>query len=201
MRTCVRDIPGFGSRSLPPRPRHPQPHARDRGGARARAALTPLDPERRATAARRLLHNPDIHPADRVAGALVVLFAQPLSRVARLTVDDLTIEPGRVALRLGDTPFELPEPLAAAALPAHERWLFPGASPGRPIGELALGRRLRRVGIDCAANRRAALLELSGEVPAPVLADLLGVHINTATRWAGLAGRHQANYLSLRQGR
>jgi hypothetical protein len=145
----------------------------------------------------------------------VVLFAQPLSRVARLTVDDLTIEPGRVALRLGDTAFELPEPLAghvrelvsmrrslvAAALPDRERWLFPGASPGRPIGELALGRRLRRLGIDCAANRRTALLDLSGHVPAPVLADLLGVHINTATRWAELAGRHQASYLSLRRGR
>jgi hypothetical protein len=36
---------------------------------------------------------------------------------------------------------------------------------------LALGRRLRRRGIDCAANRRTALLELSGYVPAPVLAE------------------------------
>jgi hypothetical protein len=143
----------------------------------------------------------------------VVLFAQPLSRVARLTVDDLTIEAERVTLRLGDTPLELPEPLAghfrelvekrrslaAAALPGHERWLFAGASPGRPMGELALGRRLRRLGVSCGPNRRAALLELSGRVPAPVLADLLGIHINTASRWAELAGRHQANYLSLRQ--
>jgi hypothetical protein len=121
-------------------------------------------------------HDAGIDPADRVAGALAVLFARPLSRVARLTVDDLKIEQRRVALRLGDTPFELPEPLAghvrelvtwrrslaAAALPAHERWLFLGASPARPVGELALGRRLRRRGIDTAANRRTALLELWG---------------------------------------
>jgi hypothetical protein len=55
---------------------------------------------------------------------------------------------------------------------------------------LALGRRLRRRGIYCAANRRTALLELSSYAPAPVLADLLGVHIDTATRWAELAARH-----------
>jgi hypothetical protein len=120
-------------------------------------------------------HDAGIDPADRVAGALAVLFARPLSRLARLTVDDLKIEQRRVAL-LGDTPFELTEPLAgrvrelvtwrrslaAAALPAHERWLFRGASPARPVGELALGRRLRRRGIDTAANRHTALLELSG---------------------------------------
>jgi hypothetical protein len=173
----------------------------------------PVDQMERARVARRLLHDPAIPLADRVAGELVVLFAQPLSRIARLTIDDVAIDAGRVALHLGHTPLELPEPLAghlrelvetrrslaAAALPAHERWLFAGASPGRPIGELALGRRLRRLGVACGPNRRAALLELSAQVPAPVLADLLGVHINTASRWAELAGRQQANYLSLRE--
>jgi hypothetical protein len=53
-------------------------------------------------------HDAGIDPADSVAGALVVLFARPISRVARLTVDDLTIEQGRVALRLGDTPSSSP---------------------------------------------------------------------------------------------
>jgi hypothetical protein len=76
---------------------------------------------------------------------------------------------------------------------------FAGASPGRPIGELALGRRLRRLGVSCGRDRRAALLELSGELSAPVLADLLGIHANTAANWAELAGRHQAGYLALRQ--
>jgi len=172
---------------------------------------TPVDHIERAEVARRLLHDPGIHPTDRIAGTLVVLFAQPLSRIARLTIDDVAIDARRVTLRLGDTPLELPEPLAghlrelvgmrrslaAAALPPHERWLFAGASPGRPIGELALGRRLRRLGVACGPHRSAALLELSGQVPAPVMADLLGVHINTATRWGELAGRHRASYLSL----
>jgi hypothetical protein len=85
--------------------------------------------------------------------------------------------------------------------PARRRALALSGRVARPADRrLALGRRPRRRGIDCAANRRAALLELSGYVPAPVLADLLGVHINTATRWAKLAGRHQAGYLSLRGG-
>ena len=79
-----------------------------------------------------------------------------LSRITRLTVDDVDLA---------------------------ERWLFPGAAPGRPIGALALGRRLKRLGIDCATQRRTALVELSRQVPAPLLAALLGIHVNTAARW------------------
>src|ERR687895_1249123 len=55
-----------------------------------------------------LPHDAGIDAADRVPGALVVLFARLLSRVARLTVDDLKVEQGRVALRLGDTPSSCP---------------------------------------------------------------------------------------------
>jgi hypothetical protein len=156
-------------------------------------------------------HDVGIDPAGRVAGALVVLFARPAA-ASRRAVDDLKIEQGRVALRLGDTPFELPEPLAghmrelvtwrrslaAAALPAHEHWLFPGAPPGRPVDEPALGRRLRRRGIHCAANRRTALLELSRYVPARAgrPARRARQHRHQV---AELAGRHRAAYLRLRQ--
>jgi hypothetical protein len=172
----------------------------------------PVDINARTEAARRLLHAPGISPPDRLAGALVVIYAQPLSRITRLTVDHVELAADTVSLRLGESPLQLDPPLAdhlrtllatrrspaAATLDPAERWLFPGAAPGRPIGALALGRRLKRLGIDCATHRRTALLELSRQVPAPLLAALLGIHVNTAAKWGQLAGHNQADYLDLR---
>lgn len=71
----------------------------------------------------------------------------------------------------------------------HPQWLFPGAVPSSPVGELVLSRRMARIGVDCRDRRRAALLELAGRLPATIVADLLGVHVSTATQWAQIAGR------------
>jgi LCP family protein required for cell wall assembly len=68
-------------------------------------------------------------------------------------------------------------------------WLFPGSSPSRPIGELSLSRRLKRIGVDCNNDRRAAQPHLAGEIPAAILSDLIGVHVSTAVAWAEIAGR------------
>ena len=141
----------------------------------------------------------------------MVRFVQPLSCVARLTGDDLKIEQERAHCGSA-TPVRAAEPLAGharelvrwrrslAALPAHERWLFPGASPGRPIGGW-------RSAADCAvvastAPRIAAprCSSFPAMCPPRCWPTLLGVHINTATRWAELTGRHQTSYLTLRQG-
>jgi integrase len=172
------------------------------------AAVIDDDP---AELARRLLHDRDLPVRDRVAALLVVLFAQPVSRIARLTIHDVTIDQDGVAIRLGATAIALPEPLAThlrdlvanrrsrAAAAIHEpRWLFHGKAPGRPIGELALSRRLKQIGVDCAAQRRTALMQLAGHVPAALLADLLGVHIATAIKWAEIAGRRWGDYPTLR---
>ncbi|WP_043729875.1 hypothetical protein [Nocardia asiatica] len=50
-----------------------------------------------------------MNPADRVAGALVVLYAQPLVRVVKLTIDDVQQSNRAVALILGDDRMELPD--------------------------------------------------------------------------------------------
>ena len=61
-----------------------------------------------------------------------------------------------------------------------------------------LSRRLKRIGVDCANARRTALLQLGGELPAALLADLLGLHIHTANKWAQIAGRPWGDYPALR---
>jgi integrase len=171
----------------------------------------PVITEELVELAHRLLHDPELSARDRVAGVLIAVFAQPVSRVARLTVDDLTVDGENVAIRFGDTAISMPEPVArdirelldqlaelSPSVIRRYQWLFPGAVPSRPIGELVLSRRMKRIGVDCRDTRRAALLELAGRLPAAIVADLLGVHITTATQWAQIAGRPWGDYPALR---
>ncbi len=62
--------------------------------------------------AQRLLHDPDLCARDRVASVLIAVFAQPVSRVARLTADDVAIDAENVAIRFGDTAISMPGPVA-----------------------------------------------------------------------------------------
>ena len=50
----------------------------------------------------------------------------------------------------------------------------------------------------CNQARRAALLHLAGRLPAALVADLLGVHVATATQSAQIAGRPWSDYPTLR---
>ncbi len=94
-------------------------------------------------ATRWLLHDPALDPVERVAGALVVLYAQPVARIALLTRTDLTRDGEQTLLRLGRDQLLLPEPLVSLAhqltgnrpvgmagnLDHTPAWLFPAAGP------------------------------------------------------------------------
>jgi hypothetical protein len=41
-------------------------------------------------------------------------------------------------------------------------------------------------------------MALAADLPAAIIADLLGMHINTAIRWVRYAGRDWADYLATR---
>jgi hypothetical protein len=91
----------------------------------------------------------------------------------------------------------LPEPLAALVLDLIARrrghaalgdqgaspWLFPGGRPGQPISAYQLAERLRQLGLHPAQSRTTALFGLATELPAAVLARLLGIHIKVAVAW------------------
>ncbi|WP_327281168.1 MULTISPECIES: hypothetical protein [unclassified Streptomyces] len=77
-------------------------------------------------------------------------------------------------------------------------WLFPGVVPGRPLSRKAFNERLARQGIHTRPARTAALIALATELPAPVLADLLDIHIHTALKWARHAQRDWSTYLTAR---
>lgn len=156
-----------------------------------------VDTETRWQHARRLLHDDTVEPEDRVAGLLVLLYAQTTATISQLTLDHVQTSDTQVRLRLSREPVILPAPIDALVrqLVATRRghatlgdqgtspWLFPGGQPGRPITALWLADRLRRLGIHARPSRSTALFQLATELPAAVLARMLGIHISVAAAW------------------
>ena len=164
--------------------------------------------ERWAQAAR-LLHDDALDLTDRAAGCLLLLYGQQLSKIAAMTTSQVTShDDGTVHVRLGDHDSPVPEPLGViltglirngrthigTGSPARTPWLFPGGLPGQPITAGRLGGRLRPLGVYAQAGRRAALTDLAAQLPAAVLADLLGLAPGTAVRWMRQAGGDWSRY-------
>lgn len=168
----------------------------------------PLDDEHRWNIARRLLHNDTLKPEDRLAGLLLLLYAQGPAAIARLTIEDVEAGSQGVRLHLGDAPVRLPEPVAelARAVAANRKghatigalvpspWLVPGGQPGRPISTTQLTQRLNQLGIRPNQARSTALFQLATEIPAAILARTLGVHTDVAVAWQRLSAGDWATY-------
>lgn len=165
------------------------------------------DPEQRWAIARRLVRDDTLDPLDRVAGALVVLYAQPLVRICALNTDDIATNDDIVTVRLGGDRLELPEPFAPTLIrgpPSPRRggvaeqlsadWLFPGQRAGRHLAAASLGRRLRVIGIEPRRARLAALDQLSVEIPPAMLAGVLGLKTPYVVRHTSRSGGDWAHY-------
>jgi len=181
-----------------------------------RQARTPeqeLPEDQRWHQLQRCLHQTALPLRVRVAGALVLLYGQPVSRIVQLEHEQLSRRHGQAYLTLDRHPVLIPPPLAdlieqlhATATPTAvlggrgnpANWLFPGQVPGRYLSANGLVRQLNTHGIQARTGRSAALINLAADLPAAVLADLLGLHINTAVRWVKRARRDWASYLAAR---
>lgn len=159
-----------------------------------------------------MLHDQDAaNPEDRAAACLVLLYAQPLSKIVALTTDDVTNGDDGTYLGLGPEPLLLPPPLdalltslpiakpfGAASTLADERWLFPGKWAGHHQHPTSLMGRLNKLGITTRASRNAAMLHLAATVPPAVFASLIGISISAATCWAEYAGSNWTTYAAIR---
>lgn len=139
----------------------------------------------------------------------MILYAQPLTRIAALAIDDVhRDDTGAVSIRLGRQDLQIPEPFASLiqALPHARRrgvvgqlptrWLFPGSRADQHIRPAVLGTRLRAIGIEPRAARAAALTQLGAELPPAMLADILGITASTATKWVVRSGGNWTSYAS-----
>ena len=162
-------------------------------------------------AVERLLHDDAIRRYTRIAGLLTLLFAQPLSRIVALRTSQVTVnEDDTVNVVFGAVPVRMPprlddlirehvehrgeEPYASR----HAGWLFPGGMPGYHLTTENIRSQLVAIGIKPYENRKAALFQLAGDMPAPVLAELLGITNKNAADWAQLAARDWTHYVAER---
>ncbi|MGH3813164.1 MAG: hypothetical protein ACRDUV_12005 [Pseudonocardiaceae bacterium] len=166
---------------------------------------------------RRCLTDQDVPLTLRVAGALALLYGQTPSHIVELTTERITRKAGHTFLALDRQPVLVPPRLAQLVLrladqdpdrrrPITERsdaprtWLFPGSVPGRHADPGRLTKLLHdQLGIIVRPARNSALSAMATDLPAPVLAELLGIHITTAGRWATLVKRDWSSYVVARR--
>lgn len=96
------------------------------------------------------------------------------------------------------TQLPIDRPCGAAGRLHQADWLFPGRRPGQHLHPTSLAHRLQTLGLDPRADRNTALAQLAAEVPAAVLADMLGLHIVTAINWANDTAGDWTNYAALK---
>jgi hypothetical protein len=100
----------------------------------------------------RVLVGCDLPLRPRVAAATLLLYAQPVSRIVRLTLDDVIRDGDQVLLRLGEPPSPVPPPAAGLLLEwiasrdsmntatnRNSPWLFPGRRAGQYAGTAIVG--------------------------------------------------------------
>lgn len=153
---------------------------------------------------KRFVTSDELHPHLRTAACLMLLYAQPLSRVLRLTPGDVLREGGTVSLLLGNPPSPVPEPFASmleelAAACAGKGWLFPGTNPRQPRDYRSFYIALHQAGLPMRDVRTTALRQLVTQAPAPVVADALGFHQTTTTRQFTAAGGTWSRYAATRR--
>jgi integrase len=174
------------------------------------AATQPAtDDSARWEIARRLVNDNALAVDDRVAAALVVLYGQPLSRIVRLTTDHIhTGSNGTVTVNLDGRHMPIHEPFATLIrqLPLRRThgpadqiaspWLFPGRHAGQPLGAVALGNRMRAIGVEARNMRNSARAQLVTQIPPAVLGQLIAINPSTASRWATITNSNWNAYVA-----
>lgn len=170
---------------------------------------SPMPPEDRIALTGRVLTDDQLPLRSRAAAIIVLLYAQPLSRIVRLTIDDVIHHDDQVLLRLGEPPSPIPQPAADLLLAwiddrtnmntatnRDSRWLFPGRRAGQPMHPDTLGGLLRAIGVANVAARTSAMRQHVQQMPAPVVADALGYHHVTTTKLASEAATAWSRYVT-----
>ncbi|MEW1986763.1 recombinase XerD [Pseudarthrobacter oxydans] len=172
-----------------------------------------LPPEQRLAWLRELLTGTSESLPYRVAGTLLLLYAQPLVRVATLRTDAVSINAttGAIRISFGAHPVPVPQPFAEllsqhvqnrpnlrTASRAEIPWLFPGTRAGQHLHPNSIMDRLRGLGLELLGARNTALDEHLSITPPPLVADALGYSYQVAFLHADAAGEGWSRYVDLK---
>lgn len=178
---------------------------------RAEGTRQVLDQAQRIQALQRLLDPKTGSLQHRVAAMLLVLLAQPFTKIAALKTSDIITTDTGVSAHLGRGVTPIPDPFAGmitqlltqrphltTATNPTSPWLFPGTRAGTHIADGTLRLAVIRMGIDLVAARSAALRQLVLDCPPPVVADMLGYSYPVIDHHAQQAGTTWATYAAIR---
>ena len=162
---------------------------------------------------RNCLDHNHVITSTRLAGLILLLWAHPINRIVMLSHDDIENAPEGMFLKLGTIPAAIPEPIAEMFWHQHQgsenrnttntntKWLFPGTRAGRHIHPATLSQRLKVLGIDSQRARNATLRDLTQEVDARTLIDLLGYSPAIIAQHAARSATRMSDYITLKQPR
>lgn len=179
--------------------------------ARRTANTTPMLTEEVRIQLIRSCLTSDTELRTKVAAILVLLYAQPISKIATLTRDDISRTDTHTMLNLGRQPAPVPAPFdqllnayldtssQTGTQPNGSNWLFPGGRPGTHLHRTSLMNDLRAMGLDLRGSKNAALRQLVKHAPAPVVAELIGYSHPVIHRHATEAQNGLARYVGLRK--
>jgi len=168
----------------------------------------PISLQQRIEMLRRIHPGVDMDLTERMIALLILLYAQPLSRITRLRIDDITYgEDGQMLVRLGNPPAPVPAPFDAiigaylatrpnltTATNPNSEWLFPGRRAGQPLHPTSMRLRLQTLGIPNLPSRSRALREMLLQAPPSVVAGMLGYAPGKAEAIAAEAGATYKHY-------
>jgi len=170
--------------------------------------VTLITQRQRIALIRRIYYDDQMELTDRVLALLVLLYAQPLSRIQRLTIDDFhTDEDGQLLVRLGEPPAPIPPPFdqivlrhiaertnQTTATNAGSRWLFPGRRAGQPLQTNSMRLRMQHLDIPNLTGRNRAIRELLREAPPMIVAGMLNYSPTRAEKIATEYGATWKHY-------
>ncbi|GAA2549076.1 hypothetical protein GCM10009861_06070 [Neomicrococcus aestuarii] len=178
--------------------------------AKSRPAITQ---EERLAWLREMLTGNSESPPYRVAGILLLLYAQPLVRVAALRSDAISVNDntGTLSITLGTHPVPVPQPFAELLTQylqnrpnlrtgsgSDSPWLFPGTRTGQHLHPNTIMDRLRSLGLELRGARNTALDEHLSAAPPPLVADALGFSHQVAFLHSEASAQPWARYADLK---
>lgn len=123
----------------------------------------------------------------RVAAVLLLLYAQPVTRISQLRTADVSDSGTDMTIAFGADAVPVPPPIAQllhqhlrerpnmqTAANATSPWLFPGLRAGQPLTADRMNHQLRNLGIPLREARNSALRQLVQDMPPAVAARTLG---------------------------